>query len=679
LSKEETEPLAHPVNNVREEAYQNALMLHENGKLSEAETAYQEFIKNAPDHLGALLGLGKIALQSGKTEQALDIFAQVVNRHPNDATGLYYLAWAETKLNRFSSALSSFDRIIAVEPNNVRAHRERGWVLFQMRQYEDALRSFDTAITLDSGDLVAHLHRGSVLFSMNRYEDALACFDIAITIKPNNALAHRNRGITLKKLKRYEEAIASLKTAKALDPEFELLFADILRLKTLICAFLEAEDYDQIRAITTQGKVCCDPFVMLCLLDDPAVQKKAAEIWVEKKLRVESKPYTVVKNPAHNKIRLGYFSADYRNHAMMYLITELFEKHDRSKFELIGLSLGASNADEMRMRAVRYFDKFIDVSGETDKEIASISRNLEIDVAIDLSGFTNGGRPGIFGYRAAPVQVNYLGYPGTMGAKFMDYIIADQTLVPDVDTHYYAESIAFLPNSYMVSSCKFNETWLGASGKCPSREQLHLPSEAFVFACFNNQSKITASFFASWMRILKRVDNSVLWLLVDNDSARCNLTRAAVAHGVEPERLIFAERLPLNEHLLRHQAADLFLDTSPYNSHTTAVDALWMGLPLLTFPGKTFAARVSASLLNALSLPELIAKDQEEYEDRAVRFGADPDEIRTLKQKLLINRETTPLFDTKLFAKHIENAFQQMYKRCQSGLSPCNIYASESS
>ena len=373
------------------------------------------------------------------------------------------------------------------------------------------------------------------------------------------------------------------------------------------------------------------------------------------------------------KIRIGYFSADYYDHVVMHLMAELFERHDRSKFELIAFSFGPESNDEMRRRVATSFDEFIDVRNKSDKDVALLSRDLEVDIAVDLMGFTANGRPGIFALRAAPIQVNYLGYSGTMGADYIDYIIADPIVIPEESKQYYCEKIVYLPNSYQVNSKR------SISDKAFTRAELGLPPMGFVFCCFNSNYKITARVLDCWIRILKKVEGSVLWLFESDAKAASNLRQEVLTRGVNPERLIFAKRLPLlGEHLARYRSADLFLDTLPYNAHATASDALWAGLPVLTCLGETFAGRVAASLLNAIDLPELVTTTPEAYEAFAIELATHPDRLKEIKQKLAKNRLTTPLFDTELFTKHIQTAYIAMYERYHAGLAPCDIYVPNS-
>jgi predicted O-linked N-acetylglucosamine transferase (SPINDLY family) len=349
-------------------------------------------------------------------------------------------------------------------------------------------------------------------------------------------------------------------------------------------------------------------------------------------------------------------------------MAELFERHDKSKFELIAFSFGPETNDEMQIRVSQAFDHFINVASLSDLEVALLSRELGIDIAIDLKGVTQDYRLSIFSYRAAPIQVSYLGYPGTLGVDYIDYLIADKTLIPKQSQQHYSEKIVYLPNSYQV-----NDRHRAIAPTQFTKQELGLPEDAFVFCCFNNNFKITPDIFDSWIRILKAVDSSVLWLLQDNPTVALNLQKEAAQRGLDPARLVFAGRMDLPEHLARHNAADLFLDTTPCNAHTTASDALWAGLPLLTCMGETFASRVAASLLNAIGLPELVTETQADYEALAIDLAKTPAKLKALKEKLERNRLTTPLFDSELFTKHLEASYMQMYERYQADMKPEHI------
>jgi predicted O-linked N-acetylglucosamine transferase (SPINDLY family) len=375
----------------------------------------------------------------------------------------------------------------------------------------------------------------------------------------------------------------------------------------------------------------------------------------------------IVKRPASQKIRIGYFSADFRNHAVSLLTAELYELHDKNKFEIIAFSFGVDDKGPMRLRLSQAFNQFIDVCDMSDLEIAKLARDLQIDIAVDLGGHTQDSRTGIFSNRAAPIQISYIGYLGTMGAEYYDYLLADETIIPDELQKFYAEKIVYLP-SYQV-----NDRKRLISDRQFTRQELGLPEHGFVFCCLNNNYKILPATFDGWMRILKIVVGSALWLLEDNEWSRENLKKEAEKQGIAADRLVFAERLPLPEHLARHRQADLFLDTFPCNAGATASDALWTGLPILTRMGRSFASRVAASLLNAIGLPELITNTQEEYEALAIELALNQNKLAEIKLKLANNRLTTPLFDTPLFTKNLETAYIKMMGRYQDDLQPDHI------
>jgi predicted O-linked N-acetylglucosamine transferase (SPINDLY family) len=366
---------------------------------------------------------------------------------------------------------------------------------------------------------------------------------------------------------------------------------------------------------------------------------------------------------------VGYFSADFFEHATSFLMAEMFEKHDKTRFELMAFSFGPPTQDEMHKRLTRAFDTFVDVRDQSDDRIAVLAKEMEIDIAVDLKGYTAGSRPGIFARRAAPIQVNYLGYPGTMGADFMDYLLADPTLIPISEQVHYTEKIAYLPDTYQP-----NDTRRRISGRQFTRTEAGLPDVGFVFCCFNNSFKIMPDTFECWMRILRQVEGGVLWLLEDNSAAAENLKREATSRGIDPNRLVFAKRVAPDEHLARHRLADLFLDTLPCNAHTTASDALWSGLPVLTQLGQTFAGRVAASLLTAIDLPELITANSTDYETLAVQLASDPSNLARIRQKLAQNRSSKPLFDIERFTRNIEAAYSGMIKRHRAGLHPDHLY-----
>jgi predicted O-linked N-acetylglucosamine transferase (SPINDLY family) len=404
-------------------------------------------------------------------------------------------------------------------------------------------------------------------------------------------------------------------------------------------------------------------------LDDPALQRKAALIYLTDQLS-EAPPEGERPNrdPAQ-KIRIGYYSSDFHNHATAHLMAELLASHDRQKFEVWGFSFGPDRRDAMRQRLAQTFDRFIDVHTHSDHEVAQLSRAMGVDIAVDLKGLTGDARTGIFAHRCAPLQVNFLGYPGTMALPCIDYIVADKVLIPPESQKHYSEKVVYLPHSYQV-----NDSQRKIADQRFTRAELGLPEQGFVFCCFNNNYKIQPQTFDIWMRLLHAVPGSVLWLFEDNPTAAKNLRLEADHRGVDPARLVFAQRMQLPEHLARHRLADVFLDTLPYNAHTTASDALWAGLPVLTLIGQSFAARVAASLLQAMDLPELITHSEAEYESKALALARQPEQLQALKSKIERQRKTSPLFKGQLFAKHLEAAYEAMLERHRAGLAPDHIF-----
>ena len=542
--------------------------------------------------------------------------------------------------------------------------------LLKLDKLEQVEEILNKAINLYPTDSSLYLNQGQLFEKKNNLKLALACYCKAIEYNAKSSDAHYNRAAILQNLKRLDEALASYKRALELEPDYEFLFGTLLHTKMHLCDWQDF--YANVEELTIrikEGKRYSPSFPVLALVDSLEIQRKVSEVWINDGHESNSSLGTIPKYQRKNKIRVGYYSADFHNHATAYLMAELFERHDKSKFEIIAFSFGPDLKDEMRQRLTLAFDQFIDVRNKCDKDIALMSREIGVDIAIDLKGYTQDQKVGIFSYRAAPIQVNYLGYPGTMAAEYFDYIIADSTLIPVESQKYYCEKVVYLPNSYQV-----NDRQRVISEKIFTRQNLELPKDGFVFCCFNNNFKITPHTFDGWMRILKAVEGSVLWLLEDNVTARENLRKEAQLRGIDPLRLIFAQRMKLPEHLARQRLADLFLDTLPYNAHTTASDALWTGLPLLTCMGESFASRVAASLLKAIELPELVMSSQEQYESTAIELATNSLKLKAIKDKLDHNRFTTALFDTPRFTTHIEQAYKKMYERYQNDLPLDHLY-----
>ena len=564
-------------------------------------------------------------------------------------------------------------KLLGTDPRNTVALHMLGVIAYQTGNHQFAVDLIGQAIALKPDYAEAYSNRGNALKELNQLDAAVASYDKAIALKPDYAEAYSNRGNALKELKKLDAAVASYDKAIVLKPDSDYLFGMKLHIKMQLCDWQDFKHNVSELSLKIQSNVKASAcFPLLALPIGLADQRKSAEIWNIDKNPSMSTLGPIIKRSRQLKIRIGYYSADFHNHATAYLMAELFERHDQAKFELIAFSYGPNKKDEMRNRVRQAFNQFIDVTAMSDKAIAQLSRELGIDIAIDLKGLTQDARLGIFAYKAAPIQVSYLGYPGTLGVDYIDYLIADKTLIPKESQHNYSEKIVYLPHSYQV-----NDRQRIISQKQFTKQELGLPQEAFVFCCFNNNYKITPDVFDSWVRILKAVDASVLWLLEDNQTAAANLRKEAHLRGLDPARLIFAKRMNLPEHLARHRLAELFLDTLPCNAHTTASDALWAGLPVLTCMGESFASRVAGSLLNAIGLPELVTETQTDYEVLAIELATNPAKLKAIKDKLEKNRLTTPLFDTAVLAKHIETAYSKMNEQYQADLLPDHIYIND--
>jgi protein O-GlcNAc transferase len=534
---------------------------------------------------------------------------------------------------------------------------------------EDALESFDRSIAARPDHAEAYFNRGKALRELNRFEEALASYDRALMLRPTYAEAFFKRANILRKLKRFEEALTSYDRALALKPDHAYALNGVADCVGKLCDWRRATDItDELIVRVLEKRSVVSPFVLLRYCGDPLLQQRCANNYATEKMR-SVPPKFRAGSPWHkDKIRIAYLSADFHKHPTAYLTAELFERHDRSRFEIIGVSFGVNDNSEMRTRLIASFDQFHDVCRKTDEEVADLLFGLQVDIAIDLKGYTEDSRSGILAYRPAPIQASYLGFPGTMGADFIDYIIADKTVAPFEQQSFYTEKIVHLPDCYQV-----NDTKRKIAQRKPTRGESGLPEKGFVFCCFNNSWKITPDVFGVWMRLLDAVEGSVLWLFSSNRTAERNLGLEAQACGIDPARLVFANAVPLEDHLARHRLADLFLDTLPYNAHTTASDALWAGLPVVTRLGESFPGRVAASLLHAIGLPELVTRSSEDYEGLALRLANNPSLLEEYRDKLAKNRLTYPLFDADRFRRHIEASYLQMWQIWQRGEQPSSF------
>jgi predicted O-linked N-acetylglucosamine transferase (SPINDLY family) len=651
-----------------ESALREAHSLHRTGRLDAARALCLQVLELRPRQLEALTLLGIIAAQSGNPERAVALFDQVLLLDPRSFAAHNNRGNVLLALRRPAAAIASYDAAIAIAPDHAPTHFGRSRALIEMMRYEAAIASCDATIALEPGHAGAWYLRANALYSIGRFEAALESYDRAIALRPENARAYHNRGNALGMLERPEEAVASYDKALAVDPNMRSTPGARLHARMHVADWHDfAPEVARLTARIERNEAASNPFAVLALCGSPALQRRAAQNWVREKCPPNGALPALAAPSRRDKLRIGYFSAEFHAHATASLTAELFETHDRSRLELTAFSLGPDANDAMRTRIEGAFDRFLDVRTKSDEDIARLARSVGVDIAVDLGGFTRGGRPGIFALRAAPLQVSYLGYLGTMSADYMDYLIADDTIVPETHRRHYCEKIVYLP-SYQVNDSKRR-----IAAKRFGREELGLPPTGFVFCCFNATYKITPDTFAGWMRILGEVPGSILLLLGGNESLERNLRREAGERRVEADRIVFGARLPPAEYLARYRTADLFLDTLPYNAGATASDALWAGLPVLTCMGETFAGRVGASLLTAVGLPELIASTPEQYERLAVELACDPQRLAGIRGKLAGNLRTAPLFDTAASARNLEAAYAKMYDRYHAGLPPDHI------
>lgn len=711
--------------------YNRGLAQAELGRKEEALASYNQALALQPDFSSAWHNRGNMLRELGRPGQALESYDKALALSANDPLALYGRGTALSDLDRNDEAIACFDRLLSLKPQFGPGLISRANLLLKLKRVQGALEDFDRALALSPGDAELLNNRGTALWHLGRKTEARASYDQALAAHPGhvgvllnraflhqelgdlqlaladygkalagergNARAWNGRGSVLHALKRPEEALADFDKALELDCGFADALANRATIKWTaerdqagavadLEAALKADpkqsyargellhlkmfgaDWKQFYADRARldegvrnGEPVVRPFVYQALSSSPADLQTCSRIFTAQFFP----PVEQARQPLrrqHDRIRIGYLSGEFREQATAYLMAGLYELHDRETFEIVAIDNGGGDGSAMRRRLESSFDGLIYINQMTDAQAAARIREAEIDILVNLNGYFGNPRMGVFARRAAPIQVNYLGFPATLGAPYMDYIIADRTVIPEEDLPFYDEQVVWLPHSYQV-----NDRKRAISPDVPDRAALGLPEHGFVFCNFNQSYKFTPDTFASWMRILKAVDGSVLWLLDARPPFQANLSREAQQRGVAPERLIFAPSLPYERHLARLKRADLFLDCLPYNAHTTASDALWAGLPVLTRLGTSFPGRVAASLLLAVGMPELVTGSEAEYEKRAIDLARDARALQPLKQKLLANRLTTPLFDTDLSRRHLESAYTTMWRAWKNG------------
>jgi predicted O-linked N-acetylglucosamine transferase (SPINDLY family) len=680
--------------------FNKAHLLAARGEYDRSRTAYDALLAIAPDHVDALTDRGNVLAKLGRHAEALASFERALAVNPTHLNALSNRGALLKDEGRHGEALAMFDRALAVDARNPATLNNRANVLIELERHAEAVANFDQILALMPDDPELLFNRACALEHLRRFEDALADLDRSLATRPDSATVLSNRGNILAALRRPQEAIASYERALALEPERADTLHNRGNVLTTLGRHAEAiVDYEHAFALEPHHPHAFDSlsFAQLSVCNweevarlarhaedalrdgapgagtayptyyfgNPAYQLTAARAFLRANCPPVRAPL-VARIPADaHKLRIAYLSSDFRFHPVARAIAELLERHDRASFEIVGVSFGRDDGSEIRARIVRAFDSFHDAVDKSAREADELLRGLDVHIAVDLNGVTRGWRPDVLARRPAPIQVLYLGYPGTTGADFIDYILADATVLPLGEQPFFTETIVHLPDCYHP-----NDTTRALSG-VPGRSELGLPETGFVFCCFNQSHKISAVSFEVWMRLLARIDGSVLWLSSMNECAVDNLRRAATARGVDPGRLIFAPRLDrIEDHLARHRQADLFLDTLPYNAHSTAIDALWAGLPVVTCTGAAFPGRVGASLLSAVGLPELVTVRLEDYEALAVRLAGDASLLHGIRRRLEENRATQRLFDMDRLRRHVEAAYKTMWEIHMRGEPP---------
>ena len=681
-------------------AFRDAISLFQRKDIAGAARLLRRAVKDDPCNADALTILASIENDSGNRERAAQLFERAASARPQSPDGWFNHARALRLLGRHDGALVSIEKAVALAPRDVDTLTELGLILMELRRYEQALACYDMLLARQPPTPNAFINRGVALIKLKRFEEAVGCLDRAIALDPAQADAPANRAIALRMLRRYDEALASFDRALAIEPHHVhalygrgQLLAENTRyaeaastFQTLVCV---QPDYPYARGLLTHckmqtcdwaglgddcrhlldsvraGRRACDPFTLLTVPCHARDQLVCAQTYVADKYPAMP---ALCGSYDHARIRVAYVSGEFREQATAFLAAELYERHDRERFEVFAISTGFDDGSGMRARLTAAFDVFIDAAAKPDHETAKLMREREIDIAVNLNGYFGHERTGIFAFRPAPIQVNYLGFPGTMGAAYMDYIIADRFVLPQDERQWFSEKAVYLPDSYQVNDSKRR-----IAEAAPTRAEAGLPDEGFVFCCFNNNHKILPDMLDVWCRLLREVDSSVLWLIEGNAAVGKNLRREAEQRGIAGERLVFAPRIGPADHLARHRLADLFLDSLPHNAHTTTSDALWAGLPVLTCLGTTFAGRVAASLLQATGLPELITRSLDDYEALAVSLARDPVLLAGFRERLTRARDICPLFDIDRFRRHIEAAYTTMWQRHRRGEPPAGF------
>ncbi|QWE23052.1 tetratricopeptide repeat protein [Polynucleobacter sp. AP-Jannik-300A-C4] len=636
----------------------------------EAANNFKLAISLDPNYASAYFNLGNALQDLKRFPQSIDAYNKCIDLDPQNVHAYYNKAHALYLTGKFDSAIEGYNNALCWDPQFALALNNRGLAKAALYKYAEAIDDYNSAITLDPKAALFYNNKGSALSKYGEKEDALNCFRRAIELDGDFIDPICNYADLLRELKRYDEAKNAYEYALAKNPNLDYLLGMLLHVKMIAWDW---GNFDQLLSEVLEGvkknKKVSLPFPLIGIQNEPKIEQKCARIYAQDKNLISVEKIKFKGNEVSRKIKIGYFSADFHNHPVAHLISGMFEFHDKSQFEIIGFSHGPIINDESRVRIDNSLDKVINTLDLSDDEVVNLCRHMEIDIAIDLGGYTAGARFEIFSKRCAPIQINYLGFPGTMANTAYDYIIADEFLIPEDARSFYTEKIIYLP-SYQV-----NDSTKKIADSIPARKEFGLEEGKFVFACFNNSYKINPRVMKCWMNILNATPNSILWLANNFSAANDRLLAEFSKYGVDKKRIVFAQRLPeMKDHLARLKLADLFLDTFFYNAHTTASDALWSGLPVVTLAGRTFSSRVAGSILKSLNTPELIAYSEDEYERIAINLANNRDKLDLVRENIAKNRLTSKLFDTESYTRSIERGYSEVVTMWRKGISPANLF-----
>ncbi len=639
-------------------------------RYEEALGAFDKALALNPDLAEGWVGCGNVFNELKRYEEAFAAYDSALALKPDFAEAWLGSGNVSSELKRYEEAFAAYDKALSIKSDLEGVWLGRGNVFNELKRDEEAFAAYDKALALKPDLAEAWLGRGNVFFDLKRYDEALASYDNALTLKHDCAGAWHGRGNIFDVWKRHEEAAAAYVRTRQIDPQYPLMNGRILHQKMHCCDWKGFDDLvAEIDNDVASGKQSIEPFAYQAIAYSAPNFKRCAEVYAAENYPRSKTQVWRGERYNNSKIRVGYVSGEFRNHVTSRLMTGLFERHDKNNFDIFAFDSGWDDGGELRGRINKAFDNIIDIRRLNDLQAAEAIKQNQIDILVNLNGYFGEHRTRLFSYRPSPVQVSYLGFSATMGADYIDYIIGDKYIIPPESRAFYTEKIVYLPGTYQV-----NDKRRPTPACAPTRVELMLPETGFVFCCFNNNFKITPEIFDVWMRVLNKVDKSVLWLLESNPAASRNLREEAKRRNIAPERLVFSSFADeYADYLARYRVADLFLDTLPFNAGGTASDALWAGLPLLTCSGQTYTARMGGSLLKAMGAPELITTTLEDYAKAAIDFATHPEKLAAIKRKLAENRFTAPLFDTELSTKHIEAAYNAMYERHQAGLAPDNI------